>query len=260
VPVPASSERTDESRCAVHLLGGFRLVEDGYTTALSYTAQRLIALLALQGPMTRKRIAGWLWPEATEPRAQGSLRTALWRLGRDTDVLAARPEVVALAPNVRIDVDVLVGEIRALTRGEPSLGTALRAGGGPVFDRRDLLPEWDDDWVVLERERLRQLHMHALEELATLWADQGRWCEALDAALQAVSLEPLRESAHRVVIDIHLREGNLVEALRHFDEYRVLVRRELGIAPTGRLTELISTACTGNSVPAMRAHRSMTKR
>ncbi|PVZ08184.1 transcriptional activator [Actinomycetospora cinnamomea] len=210
--------------------------------------------------MTRRRVAGYLWSEATERRAQGSLRTALWRLNQDTNVLCAGPNVVGLAPDVWVDVDAVMSEIRALTRTDTPIGATLCMSGGRVLERRDLLPEWDEDWVVLERERLRQLRMHALEELATLWAGEGRWREALDAALQAVSLEPLRESAHRVVIGIHLREGNLIEAVRHFDAYRLLVRREMGIAPTSRLTELISAACTENSIPEMRAHRSMTNR
>lgn len=243
----------------VRLLGGFRLVEHGCATPLSASAQRVVALLALRGQMTRRRIAGLLWPEASERRAAGSLRTAVWRLGQETGVLCARRDVVRLAPDVRVDLDALMDEIRSLTRGDRPVG-ADAADGERVLERCELLPEWDDDWVVLERERLRQLHMHALEELAARWADEGRWCEALDAALRAVSIEPLRESAHRVVIGIHLREGNLVEALRHFDDYRTLVRAELGVAPTGHLTELISTACTENSVPRMRVHRSMTDR
>ncbi|MDD7926975.1 AfsR/SARP family transcriptional regulator [Actinomycetospora chibensis] len=244
MPATASVGRPEERRCALRLLGGFHLVDHGRPATLSETARRLVALLALRGPMTRRRIAGYLWPEATERRAQGCLRTAMWRLGRDTDVLCARTDVVRLAPDVWVDVDVFLSEIRSLTRGDRSVGAALCTHGEHVLERRDLLPEWDDDWVVLERERLRQLHMHALEELATLWADEGRWREALDAALQAVGLEPLRESARRVVIGIHLREGNVVEALRHFDEYRVLVRRELGIEPSGHLTKIISAACS----------------
>lgn len=256
----AGAGRPVERRCAICLLGGFYLVDDGRPVALSETARRLVALLALRGPMTRKRIAGHLWPEATERRAQGCLRTALWRLGRDTTVLRARTDLVGLAPDVWVDVDALMAEIRSLTQGDRFVGTTLCAHGGLVVGRRDLLPEWDDDWVVLERERLRQLHMHALEELATLWTDEGRLREALDAALQAVGLEPLRESARRVVVGIHLREGNIVEALRHFDEYRVLVRRELGIAPSARLKEMVAAASTRYAVPEMRAHRAMTDR
>ncbi|MGH3450990.1 MAG: AfsR/SARP family transcriptional regulator, partial [Haloechinothrix sp.] len=85
----------------------------------------------------------------------------------------------------------------------------------------------------------RQLRLHTLEVLATRLAEQRRFAAALDTALEAIRLEPLRESAHRVVIGIHLAEGNVAEAMRHFRFVTDLLRAELGIAPSGELTRLM---------------------
>jgi DNA-binding SARP family transcriptional activator len=55
-----------------------------------------------------------------------------------------------------------------------------------------------------------------------------------------VSGEPLRESAHRAVIEVHLAEGNPGEALRQYDLYRRLLRVELGLSPSQAIRSLVA--------------------
>jgi hypothetical protein len=43
----------------------------------------------------------------------------------------------------------------------------------------ELLPDWQDDWLIVDRERLRQLRLHALERLAEGWTAQGNLGEAI---------------------------------------------------------------------------------
>jgi Bacterial transcriptional activator domain. len=58
--------------------------------------------------------------------------------------------------------------------------------------------------------------------------------------LAAVSGEPLRESAHRQLIEVHLAEGNRVEALRQYEAYRQLMRDELGLGPSPHIVNLVT--------------------
>jgi DNA-binding SARP family transcriptional activator len=67
----------------------------------------------------------------------------------------------------------------------------------------------------------------------------GRYGEAIDAAMAAISAEPLRESAQRALLEAHLAESNLSEARRCFITYRNLVRRELGVEPSVELAALV---------------------
>jgi hypothetical protein len=71
----------------------------------------------------------------------------------------------------------------------------------------DLLPDWYDDWVLLEAEDWRRLRLHALEALAGRLIALGRWGEAANAAGAAVRAEPLRESARAALIQAHLAVG-----------------------------------------------------
>jgi DNA-binding SARP family transcriptional activator len=106
-------------------------------------------------------------------------------------------------------------------------------------DTLELLPGWYDDWTTLERERLRQRVLHALEALSREFRRRGRHAEAVEAALAAVNSEPLRESAQRVLVEAHLGECNWVEAERAFISYRDFLEKELGVSPSRDLNALV---------------------
>ena len=86
---------------------------------------------------------------------------------------------------------------------------------------------------------VRQLRMHALEMVAERLSGAGRHGDALQAAYAAVHAEPLRESAHRTVVRVHLTEGNLAEALRAYERFHALLSDELGVAPSEHMTRLV---------------------
>jgi DNA-binding SARP family transcriptional activator len=103
----------------------------------------------------------------------------------------------------------------------------------------ELLPGWYEEWVLIERERLRQLRIHALEALGERLIATRKFGRAVEAGLAAVAAEPLRESAHRILIRADLAEGNQAEALRHYWMYRRLLWDELGLRPTSQIEGLI---------------------
>jgi DNA-binding SARP family transcriptional activator len=96
--------------------------------------------------------------------------------------------------------------------------------------------------VAIEREHIRQLRIHALDALGTRLTETSRYGEAIAAGLASVAAEPLRESAHRVVITAHLAEGNYGEAIRHYHSFRELLANELGLEPSPQVTMLIQHA------------------
>jgi DNA-binding SARP family transcriptional activator len=219
------------------LLGGFRLLHDGRSVTVPRGLQRTIALIGLRPGATRTHLAGLLWPETPEERALSSLRTALWRLRQDPSCpIVTAGDVVRLHPKVDVDVDELVRAAVGANQGDdPRPAAPVLAAG-----RRDLLPGWYDDWVLVERERLRQLRLHLLDETARAHLRAGEYGAALQAALEAVAAEPLRETPHRLIVETHLAEGNAYEALHAFYVYRDLILRELQLEPSTAMYELIN--------------------
>jgi DNA-binding SARP family transcriptional activator len=178
-----------------------------------------------------------LWTDAPEDRALANLRSALWRLqAAGCEPVEATPRELRVAPGVRVDFRDAATFAHALLAGSTDpddLDADWRALGG------ELLPDWYDEWVLLERERYRQLGLHALETLSERLAAARRFGPALQAALAAVAGEPLRESAHRVLIKTHIAEGNTSEAIRQYRFYRTLLRDKLGLDPSPALEALV---------------------
>ena len=237
---------TDVNSCApapgqivVHLLGGPYVTQNGYRTEVPEGSKRLLAFLALRRRrVERCHAAGTLWPYGDDRRASGNLRSALWRLrGAGIDVLIADKRSIGLRPGVAVDIDE-VAEWASRLIAQRSLPDDLSLNW-PLADALDLLPGCYDDWAILERERMRQRMLHALEALSRAMTARGRYGEAVDAAMMAIGVEPLRESAQRALLQAHLAESNLIEARRDFLSYRDLVRRELGVEPSMELAALV---------------------
>jgi DNA-binding SARP family transcriptional activator len=144
---------------------------------------------------------------------------------------------LALAPDV--EVDFRAAEALARRALDTSDVGALEVEASALS--ADLLPDWYEDWVLIERERYRQLRLHALDRLCERLTQANRLSEALDAGLAAVAGEPLRESAHRAVVRVHIAEGNRGEAIRQYELCRRLLNEQLAIEPSERMDELVRT-------------------
>jgi DNA-binding SARP family transcriptional activator len=219
------------------LLGGFDLRLDGASVELPPSAQRLISFLALhRRSLMRLFVAGSLWADAGEAQANSSLRSTLWRLHEKTHVIDTTSTHLSLAPWVRTDVGDAIEVSRRLIEDEsppePEDVLALSQAG-------ELLPGWYEDWLIVERERVRQRRLHTLETACRRLTAARRFADALEAGLAAVAVEPLRQSSHAAVIEAHLAEGNLIEASRQYEQLRDLLREHLGTRPSRRVLELL---------------------
>lgn len=223
----------------VQLLSRFRLVSAGDVIRLPYSLERVVAYLALAHvPVGRSRLAGVLWPDIPERHAHGALRSALWRLQRLCGVIERDERVLALASNVTVDLTDVAELTRALIQrsGPEALGRLHE-----LVDSAEILPGWDEEWLVVERERYRLLRLRALEEAGEAFLAANDPARAMEASLASISTEPYRESAHRLLVRIHLAEGNRSEALRAYRVYRRIIEDELGISPSGEMEQLIES-------------------
>lgn len=220
------------------LLTGFQLACDGKPISLPMSAQRLVAFIGLQDrPVQRTYIAGTLWLDSPDDRAAASLRSALWR-SRQPGLCLVEAGSSGLRLSREVTVDIKEATRFAHRVGDPHMqwndaDPHLEALSG------DLLPDWYDDWVLVERERFRQIRLHALETICMCLTQQSRFADAIEAGMAAVRAEPLRESANRCLIKAHLAEGNRIEARRRYARFGQLLRKELNESPSSDLDALV---------------------
>lgn len=222
---------------AVRLLGGFGLCVDGDWVTLTRPSARVVALLGLTGHRDRDDVAATLWPDAPPERSHAYLRTALWRLNNVArGVVVSAGGHLAQASSVGVDARRLLDWATTAAAGGPSPEFPV----DPDDLGRDLLPSWDDPWLDVHRERLRVLVPEALEARALGRLADGAAAEALWLALRAHQLDPLRESAVRILVSGHLAQGNRGAAVRVLRRHRAVLRAELGVDPSPDLLGLLA--------------------
>jgi DNA-binding SARP family transcriptional activator len=227
----------EPGRARLTLLGRWRLLRAGTPVTLSRNGQRLVAFLALSGPRDRDFVAGTLWSDSSQLRAHANLRNALWRLRRaGGELVSATPDQLGLS-GTSIDVDDLITYATDLLNDPAAPIDARRSGllAGP-----GLLPGWYEDWVQEQRDRLDQLRVEALERLSARLLSARLLALAAETARAAIRLDPLRESARCRLIDAQLAESNLAGAVREYRQFHTLLTRELGVAPSRRITALVA--------------------
>jgi DNA-binding SARP family transcriptional activator len=234
------------------LLDGWDLVQHpGGTADVPTRERRLLSFLALRGERPRATVARALWPDSPEHRAQGNLRAAVWHVQHGHEgVLEENGVPLRLSRHVHVDVHELRGLARDLAAGvrtADDTGSVLR-----LLGHEDLLPGWSEPWVEEERTLLHQSRLRALEQLVEVLLARGDVEGAMDVALRAVAVDPLRESAHRALIRVHLLEGNHVEALRVYRRFSGRLRDELGVTVSPLLDALMRPMLlhSGATVPS----------
>src|SRR5262245_15637388 len=234
------------ARLSLTLLGGFqaRLDPGPNLTLPTRKTQALLAYLALPLGQAhpRDKLAALLWGGIRVESARASLRQALFAIRRafadaEGELLRQDADTLALVTGA-VDVDVEAFE-RLVADGAPE--TLARAA---ALYRGDLLSGFAldeapfEEWLLGERERLREL---ALEGLAKLLAQQRRTNAteaAVVTALRLLTLDPLQESVHRILMRLYAEQGRRGAALRQYQQCVAVLQRELGIEPETETKQL----------------------
>jgi DNA-binding SARP family transcriptional activator len=204
----------------------------------------------------RERLADQFWGHLDPDRARAALNTALWRLrkllARDLNSqggqnLRSYGSEVVLEPAPWLTIDThrfgaAVKELMHPQTGEDSsarlavIEAAVESYVGPFLDGDDA------DWVLEERERLHSLFVRMASELVSSYGAAERYDEAIAAARRIIAADPFRESIFRKLAVLLVLNGQRADALRHYERWSGLFRRDLGIDPmpqTLRLAEEI---------------------
>ena len=260
------------TKLSLTLLGGFQArVECGPALSLpTRKAQALLAYLALPVGRAhpRDKLAALLWGGIRDQSARASLRQALFSirkaLGEPEGALRQEADTLALDP-ASVEVDAALFE-RAVKDGTPeALERAVEVYRGDLLAGFAVDEAPFEEWLLGERERLRELGLEALARLLAYQRKAGMTEPAIQTALRLLALDPLQEPAHRVLMRLYADAGRRGAALRQYQQCVSVLARELGIEPESETKDLyqdllrqpparpsvVEAATSGPSVPAI---------
>ncbi|WP_411376277.1 AfsR/SARP family transcriptional regulator [Arthrobacter sp. MPF02] len=221
------------------LMQSWQLRQGGSTLHVAARQQRLIAALAVRGPSLRTYIAGMLWPEYPEAKALESLRVTVHLVSRQLPGLLVKDGALL---SLHHEVDVDLHAVRLILKEAALPGGTTAAGRLQELRDLEFLPGWYEDWVLFEQGRLRHDRLRAFSLLSRQFAGQGNHEAAAEAAIAALAIEPLYESAVRVLVAAELAQGNVASAMLAYEKYREQLSEDMGVTPSDALRKLISGA------------------
>ena len=225
-------------RLNLALLGGFqgRLGAAAPLRLPTRKTKALLAFLALPPGRShpREKLASLLWGGMPEPQARQGLRQSLFALRKAVGVppraLLVDGETVALNPSA-VDVDVAEFE-RQVAEGTPAaLDRAAVLYRGEFLEGLALQEAPFEEWLLTERERLRELALEALAKLLHHQRTTGATEAGLQTALRLLALDPLQEPVHRAVMRLYVQLGRRASALRQYQLCIGVLQRELSVEP-----------------------------
>ena len=230
----------------ITLFGGFEVrLAGGQVVELPGQKDRaLLAILALSPGAThsRDKLASLLWGDRGDQQARDSLKHALTRLRQclqstDPPPIVADRQAVRLDPTA-VTIDVATFE-RLLKDGTPqALEQAAALYRGDLLDGFALRDAAFEDWLLMERQRLRHRVEEALTTLLSKSLAAGARDRAAAAARRLLSFDPLRDTACRALMQIHAERGETAQALKVYETLRDRLHRELGVKPEPETTKL----------------------
>jgi predicted ATPase/DNA-binding SARP family transcriptional activator len=228
----------------LRLLGDFSLIYNGQpvTTLSTMRLRSLLTYLALHRDVAQQRqhIAFLFWPETSEAQARNNLRQLLHQLRQalpaGQQLLAADTHTLHWRPAMPFSLDVAEFE-QALADADEAARSddqrALRAAleRADSLYRGELLPGCYDEWILPERERLRQSYRQALEQLLALFERQNEHALAIRAAQRLLALDPLSEDVYRRLMRLFMLKNDRASALHVYHTCVTTLQREMGIDP-----------------------------
>jgi DNA-binding SARP family transcriptional activator len=215
----------------------------------------VLALLVAERdrPVTRDELAEELWldtPPAAWEKAVMAVISKLRAALRRASIGDAALETSFGCYQLHLPADTWV-DIEAAADAVHRAETALAAGDPRAaypwayvayhVCRRPFLAGEDGPWVRRKRIQLREVHLRALDCTVECAAANGELAEAIQAAEDALAIEPFRETTYQRLMRVHAAAGNRAEALRAYQRCRAVLAEELGVPPTPE-TETVYTA------------------
>ncbi|MFQ5972607.1 MAG: AAA family ATPase, partial [Alphaproteobacteria bacterium] len=228
------------------LLGGFQaeLADGGGVSLPTRKAEALLAYLSIPVGRAhgRDKLTALLWADRGEKQARHSLSQTLFSIRQAIpeaaeSILITAGETVALDPGA-VEIDVAKLE-RFVADGSPEgLQRAAALYQGDLLEGVRVRGKAFEDWLELERARLRGLIVEALEGLLVHQTEIGAVQRGIETAVRLLAIDPLQETVHRALMELYVQAGRLGSALKQYDVCAGALRDELGVEPEPETRDL----------------------
>lgn len=235
-------------RLELHLLGPLKISIGGtpVTGPASAKARALLAYLAIaHRPVPRGMLAGLLWSDAPEEDARRNLRVEIQKLRQHLSAyLETSYQDIALNGHCWTDVHDFEATLAAMRAGGAGVRVAELQAAANLY-RGDFMQDFIvrsaplfEEWLILERERYRQVAIQLLDRLIEEYIQSGSLESGIQAANRLIAIDSWREKSHRSLMRLLALHGDRGGALAQFELLRHILAQEFAAEPGPETSEL----------------------
>ncbi|MBI3163854.1 MAG: tetratricopeptide repeat protein [Chloroflexi bacterium] len=216
------------------------------TNFISNKVPALLAYLAVtRRAHSRDKLAALLWSEMSDADAKNNLRQALTNLRKFfEDELTITRDTIEFTGDGFIDSTQFEANVKSASTFDPEPASVILTDSLRLY-RGDFLEGFHvrdapgfEDWMLTERARLRELALGALHTLTQFHTTRGHFSEAIAFASRMLTFDPWREEAHRQLMLLQARTGQISAALSQYETCKKILEKELGVEPSLETTVL----------------------
>jgi len=202
-------------------------------------------------PIFREALLEMFWPKVFPESARNCLNVTIHHIRQKIQGTGIRKDVVLFSndcylinPELRISSDVR----RFLSHWNRSRFLQSDNRPGPAVSELELAAsiyqgdfiqdEVCEEWVLPQREKLREVYLEALENLSRIYSLNGKPKTAIEICSSILEKDDCREKVHRRLMLCYHRVGNRDQALRQFRKCSQILKRELEVKPSSKTIEL----------------------
>ena len=253
------------AKIQIFTLGTLQVVRDHLAVTESdwhtRQARQLLKILLTERPrpVSTDVLIEILWPHSSPSAAATTLRSAINALRNvlepDRPNRAPSKYIVTQAPgyafhlthDIWLDVDEFERRLnQAQNLPEPALRLHFLEAAIGLYHDDYLSSDPYADWLQTERERLRERFFHALMQTADLYADGGRFADAITTCRRLLASDEVRENAYQALMRYQAESGDSAGALLTYERCRTLLSDELGADPSPMTQQLHQRILNGD--------------
>ncbi|MCI0550904.1 MAG: tetratricopeptide repeat protein, partial [Anaerolineae bacterium] len=193
-----------------------------------------------QEGMSKEQIGHELWPEIEDERVlKTRFKQDIYRLrkavGRNVIVFEEENYRYNRDIDYEYDVDAFESYINRARHAQDAAEQigyyqkAIDLYGGHY------LSDVNDDWVLIERERLKIVYISALEDLARLHLEANQLLECLEICKLAIAQDRYNETIYGLELRAYAAQGDRASVARRYAEYKEIMEQELGLIPSAEM-------------------------
>ncbi len=240
------------------LFGEFSIqVNDVEISGLNSRHQILLAYLAIHHPkpVPRSELAFTLWADSNEEQALTNLRKALYHIRQklnNGEVIQIDSRTLQLNPKIQIDLTDFTTALDSAERARHTKDADAEQAAletAAAYYRGNLLPNFYDDWLIPERDRLRDMLIRGMDRLIALLEVRQHYRDAIQYAQRLLQTDNLREKTYRTLIRLHAINNDRAAALNVYHACASVLSKDLGVEPDASTRELYERLLKSDSQP-----------